>query len=213
MAVLLLSAIAYVGVGYAVARVLTGRARATFAEPAPDGYRDVRPRTSDGLRIGGWWRAPEAPRATVVLAHGNGASRRQQLDQANAFLELGERVDTYVLVGAYTDLRVAVRRRTRRYLPPGIELLAYGALLTGGRLALPELDRIRPVEAATRVPERARVLLVAGGADDRAPPSDSEAIAANLAHARVVIAEGLDHEDLRELPRRPEWDEVTAMIP
>lgn len=270
--------IAYAGVGWATARALTRRARPAFAEPTPEGFEAVRLRTRDGLAVGGWWRSPERPRAVVVLAHGNGASRSALREEAAALVdqgcavlpislrahgdsegdrndigasarldviaavehararrpgvpvivfgsslgaaaalfageELGERVDAYVLVGVFADLRLAVRRRTRRYLPVGVEALAYGALRLGAQIELPELDRNRPVDAARRLPPTTRVLLIAGGADDRAPPSDARAIAAALSNARVVVVEGLDHEDLGELPSRPEWRHVLGVVP
>ena len=270
-------ALVYPAIGWATARYLTRRARPPFEEPPPPGYEGLRLEAADGTGLGAWWRAPEEPRAVVVLAHGNGASRGQMrgiadalaragcavlplslrahgdsggerndiglsarrdvvagVDEARRRLpgvpvavygsslgaaaalfaaeELGARVDAYLLVAPYADLRVAVRRRTRRYLPPILDQLAYGALRVGGPLALPELDRIRPVVAARGVPASARVILVAGAADDRAPASDAEAIAARIPGARVRVVPGLDHEDLDELPAHEAWADVLATL-
>lgn len=120
-------------------------------------------------------------------------------------------VRAFVLIGVFSDLRAAVRRRTQKYLPWGLEALAYGALRTGGALALPELPRIAPASAASRMPS-APVLLVAGDVDDRAPVSDSRLVADALENARVVVAPGVDHEDLDSLPDRPAWTEVTDFL-
>jgi alpha-beta hydrolase superfamily lysophospholipase len=110
--------------------------------------------------------------------------------------DLGPQVDGYVLLGPYADLSLAVERRTTRYLPPGLDVLAYSALLVGGRVALPELDRIAPARAAARMPPDTPVLIVAGAEDDRAPESDARAIAAPLRHTRIVIVPGAGHEEL-----------------
>jgi len=266
-------AVAYPLAGYVAASRLVGRARAPFAEPAPDGYEGLRLRGADAIELGAWWRSPAAPRAVVVLAHGNGASRRDLREAADAFVadgcavlpvtlrahgdsggtrndmglgarrdieaavdfarerlperpiyvyavslgaaaalfaaeSLGERVAGYVLVAPYADLREAVRRRTRRYLWPGLDQLAYGSLLLGGRLALPELDRIRPVTAARAVPPSASLLVIAGTADDRAPVSDARRIAEASGHGTVLAVEGLDHDALGRLVHHESWTQV-----
>ncbi|MFK7992461.1 MAG: alpha/beta hydrolase [Sandaracinaceae bacterium] len=120
-------------------------------------------------------------------------------------------VRAFVLVGVFSDLRLAVRRRTRKYLPWGLEALAYGALRTGGALALPELPQIAPARAATEMPP-APVLLVAGDVDDRAPVSDSRQVAASLHDADIVVVPGVDHEDLDTLPIRPSWNRVEDFL-
>ncbi|MEM1417295.1 MAG: alpha/beta fold hydrolase, partial [Myxococcota bacterium] len=125
---------------------------------------------------------------------------------------LGDAVDAYVLIGPYADLRLAVRRRTERYLPPVLGELAYGALLTGGRLALPDVDRIRPALAARGIPASARVLVIAGEADDRAPPSDARAIADGVPQARVATVPGMGHEDLGQVPTSAAWAEVLGVL-
>lgn len=146
-------------------------------------------------------------RAVILFGSSAGAAA-----SVFAAAELDDDVDGLILLGPYADLRDAVRRRTERYLWPGFDLLAYGALLSGGRLALPELDRIRPEAAATRVSRRTRALLVAGGDDDRAPPTDARRIARGLAHARVVVAPGMQHEDLGSIAQHDAWHDVTAFV-
>lgn len=110
--------------------------------------------------------------------------------------ESAELVDGAVLVAPYADLRTAVRRRTQRYLPPGIEAAAYAALRFGGLLALPNLGAIRPVDAAARLRADLPLLVAVGGSDSRAPRADAEAIAA--VHADTVLSElaGAEHEDM-----------------
>lgn len=125
---------------------------------------------------------------------------------------LGDRVAGYVLSAPYADLRIATRRRLERYLIWPLDEVAYGAMQTGGRLVLPQIDRIDPAAAAARLPRDTRMVVFAGGDDDRAPASDARRIAARV-HGRVVVVPGLDHEDMGALVGRPEWDEsVSALL-
>ena len=108
----------------------------------------------------------------------------------------GQQVSGYVLVAPFASLRLAVERRTQRYLPPGVDRIAYAALLFGGIFALPELDEIEPARAATQMVPDTPLLIFAGGADDRAPASDAHRIAATLCRAQVVVVPGADHDEL-----------------
>lgn len=126
--------------------------------------------------------------------------------------ELGARVRGYVLVAPFADLRDAVRRRTSRYLPPVVDELAYGALRLGALFALPEIDRMRPVDAAARAPRETRALIFAGSADERAPVADARAIAARMPNAELVVVPGLDHDALGSLVERPEWSAVATFV-
>ena len=268
-------ALSYLGAGYFAAWRLTRRATPRAPETTPPGYEALRLRARDGVGLGAWWRRPADATRAVVLVHGNGASRSEMQDVAdalasegNAVLPVtvrahgdseGERNDigwsarldviaaateaqrrapdlpvvvygvslgaaatvfaapelpwvrAYVLVGIFSDLRAAVRRRTQKYLPWGLEALAYGALRTGGVLALPELPRIAPAAAASQVPA-VPVLLFAGDIDDRAPVSDSELVAAGLSNAEVVVVPGVNHEDLDTLPSRSAWSELGRFL-
>lgn len=148
-------------------------------------------------------RAPSRP--IVVLGYSAGAAAA-----AYAAADLGPRVRGYVLVAPYADLADATRARTRRYLPPGVELVAYGALRVGASVVLPELDRMRPIDAMGAI--GAPMLLVAGERDARAPLADVRRMAAATHDARVVVLPGVDHEDLGRFVAMPEWSEVTALL-
>lgn len=253
--------VAWAASGGVAASLFVRRQRAPFPEPPPPGFQSLRLHAADGVELGAWFARATAPRAVVVLVHGNGSSRTQLEGDARQLLTLGvsvlsvtlrahgdsggdrnnlgldarldvtaavdhlhqheaglpvllygkslgaaaalfaapalaERVAGYVLVAPYATLRLAVERRTQRYLPPGIDRLAYSALLFGSLFVLPELDEIEPARAAFEMPRHTPVLVFAGEADDRAPPSDAYRIAAPLAHAHVVVVPGADHEEL-----------------
>ena len=133
-------------------------------------------------------RAPGRPIVVLGISLGSAAA-------LFAAEELDRRVAGYVLVGPYASLELATVRRTERYLPPLIDDVAFGALWVGGRLVLPELDRIAPCQAATHMPSDLPVLVIAGDRDARAPVEDARCIARTLTSARVVILPG-DHEEV-----------------
>ncbi len=110
--------------------------------------------------------------------------------------EVGERVGGYLLECPYRDLRTAVRNRTRFYLPPVLDQVAYAGLLAVSSLILPSLDDISPQRAASSVPRHVPVLILAGGADRKAPPEEARAIAAQIASAEVIVFEDPDHLQL-----------------
>jgi pimeloyl-ACP methyl ester carboxylesterase len=114
------------------------------------------------------------------------------------------RVAGYVLVGPYASLEDATVRRTERYLPPILSELAFGALWVGGRIVLPELDRIAPRDAAAHMPRDVPVLVIVGEADARAPLEDARAITGPLEEAAIVVAPGLDHEEVSAIVAAPE---------
>ncbi|MCB9616895.1 MAG: alpha/beta hydrolase [Sandaracinus sp.] len=139
-----------------------------------------------------WLRARDASRPVVVAGFSLGAA-------AALYASPDLDADGYVLAAPYADLRLATRRRTRRYLPPGLEALAYSALTVGARFWLPDLDELRPAERA-RVPPNVPTLIFVGEADDRAPPSDAEAIASRLTRVTVERVPGADHETTIDHP-------------
>lgn len=115
----------------------------------------------------------------------------------------GKRVHGYVLECPYRDLWTAVRNRTRTYLPPLLDSVAYTGLVVVSPLVLEDVDRISPVEAAAKVPRDLPVLLLAGGEDRRAQPQEAREIQQRLGpQARLIVIEGADH--LRLLQADPE---------
>ena len=92
------------------------------------------------------------------------------------------------------DLRTATRNRTRLYLPPVLEYVAYAGFSAVAPAVLPNADEISPLQAAPRVPPSARVLVLAGGADRRARPVEAAAVATAVGgRAELVVIEGGDH--------------------
>ena len=90
--------------------------------------------------------------------------------------ELGGRVRGYLLECPYQDLRTAVRNRTRQYLPPVLDFVAYAGLRTVAPAALPDFDRISPVDAIAGISSQSRMLILAGGADRRATPAEARTL-------------------------------------
>ncbi len=144
-------------------------------------------------------------RPVVVLGYSAGAAAA-----IYAARELGPRVQRYVLVAPYASLTLATRHRTQRYLPPVVELVAYGALRVGALALLPELDRMSPRDHADAL-AGTRTLFVAGGADDRAPPDEVRSIAAR-AGAPVLVVPGVTHESLETLVELDAWREITVAV-
>lgn len=108
--------------------------------------------------------------------------------------ELGSRVAGYLLECPYRDLRSAVRNRTRHYLPPVVEFVAYAGLRVTAPLTQPDFDRISPAEAVVGIPTDSRVLILAGGADRRATPEDARAVQARCrCPAELRVFEAGDH--------------------
>ena len=143
----------------------------------------------DVLAAAGWLAAELPGRPVVVWGRSLGAAAA-----LFAAPDLGDRAAGYVLECPYRDLRTAVRNRTRHYLPPVVEWVAYAGLTAAAPLVLPDIDHISPVEAAGRVPAGVPVLILAGGADRRATPDDAGAIACRLGpRAERVVVPGGDH--------------------
>jgi len=113
--------------------------------------------------------------------------------------ELGNRVGGYALECPYRDLRTAVHNRTRARLPPLLSWVAYAGLSLTAPLVLGDVDRISPRDASAGVPKDIPVLLLAGGNDPLATPSEAIALAERIgSRAQVVVFEGAGHLELRQ---------------
>lgn len=118
--------------------------------------------------------------------------------------ELGNRVSGYVLECPYRDLRTAVKNRVRKHLPPPLSWVAYAGLSLTAPLVLGDVDRISPLVASGGVPKEMPVLLLAGGKDRSALPTEAIEIADRIgSRAQVVVFEEAGHLELfRTEPNR-----------
>lgn len=126
--------------------------------------------------------------------------------------ELGDDVDAYILSAPYADLREAGRRRIHRYLPPGLRHLAELGLRVWSPVFFPDIDRTRPVDAAARVHAEARLLVLVGAEDDRAPPEDARAILTTIGRGRLVLFPGLSHVSLHDGDHRRWLENVLPFL-
>jgi pimeloyl-ACP methyl ester carboxylesterase len=130
-----------------------------------------------------------------------------------ASAELGERVSGYVLESPYRDLHQAVRNRTALYLPPVLEHIAYAGVALVGPLVLPEADRIAPIDHVGGIPPSVPVLFLSGTRDERARPSEAQALCDRIAgHARLVLFEGAGHGCLIREDRRRYAQAVAPLL-
>ncbi len=117
--------------------------------------------------------------------------------------DLGNQVNGYILECPYQDLHTAARNRTKVYLPPLLDHVAYFGLLAVSPLVLSNADQISPLNAVTAMPSDIPVLIMAGGADRRARPEEADAIYRRIqGQAEFVVFEGADHMEL--LKKDPE---------
>lgn len=148
-------------------------------------------------------RRPSRP--VVVLGYSAGAAAAMYSAET-----LRDEVAGWVLVAPYADLALATRHRTERYLPPGLELVAYGALRVGALAALPELDRMRPIACARAL--AAPSVFVAGELDDRAPPDEVLGMATRAPSAEMLVAHGIGHDELGRVVSSEVWPRIEAFV-
>ena len=254
---------------FLVAQRLTARPQPRRDEPVrelPWGKIEAfRLTTDDGEEIGAWFIDGRQNRVPVLLLHGNGSCRGENLREAEiagsaghpvlllsvrahgdssgerndfgysarrevvaavdwlaqrcpgrrpviwgrslgsaaalfASAELGDRVKGYLLECPYSDLRTAVRNRTRQHLPPFVEFVAYAGLRTMALVVMPDFDRIAPIEAIGGISSKSRVLILAGGQDRRATVEEARALRdACPGEAELKVFEEGDHLRLAEV--------------
>jgi alpha-beta hydrolase superfamily lysophospholipase len=131
-------------------------------------------------------------RPIVILATSLGAAAA-----IYAAGDLETRIRGYILEAPYRDIYSAVRNRTAAFLPRPLNLAAYGGLLAVSPLFLPEAGRMTPLERIADIPASTPILLLVGGRDDRARPSEVGQLHARVtSHARLLVFEGAGHEML-----------------
>jgi uncharacterized protein len=124
--------------------------------------------------------------------------------------ELGGRVRGYILESPYRDVRTAVWNRVDVTLPPVLDVAAYAGLNLVAPVFLPHLDEISPLKAIAGIPEDVPVLILAGGGDHLARPTEARALHEKVAsHGRLVFFPGAGHGDL--LKSRPELYRRTVL--
>ena len=87
------------------------------------------------------------------------------------------------------------------YLPPVFEQAAMAGLELWAPLMLPDLELLRPAEAASSVDANSPVLILVGTRDQRAPLTDAEAILARVPDGRIVLFPDLGHVSLHKHDR------------
>jgi len=151
----------------------------------------------------------ERPRRSV-LVHGTSMGAAAAIF---ASAELGERVVGYVLESPYQSLYQALRNRTAMYLPPLLDRIAYAGAVLAGPLVLPEADRIVPIDHVAGIPPSVPVLFLSGTKDDRAHPSEAQALCDRIAgHARLVLFEGAGHGCLIRADPQRYAEAVTPLL-
>jgi len=105
----------------------------------PLGVEEVGFASSDGIRLSGWWSAPEGEtRGMVVFVHGLNRSRMEMLSRAVAVHELGfatllfdlrnhgQSGEAYTTLGVYESRDVCAAARFARSKSPGRPLVLWG---------------------------------------------------------------------------------------
>ena len=115
-----------------------------------------------------------------------------------AAAKLPSRVAGYILECPYRDLATQVRHRCALFLPPILDSVAATGLILAAHVLVPEAAATSPLEAIASMPAAARVLFLAGGADQRAHLVESQDLLARCpARARLEVFEGADHLELQ----------------
>jgi alpha-beta hydrolase superfamily lysophospholipase len=116
-----------------------------------------------------------------------------------AMPDVGKDVQGLILECPYRDLETAVWQRMQYYLPPVLDRLGYLGIRIAGGIFLPHLHEISPLKGMKMIPVSVPVLILAGGADRRARPSEAEELHEQIAsHSRFEIIENADHLKLWE---------------
>jgi alpha-beta hydrolase superfamily lysophospholipase len=127
--------------------------------------------------------------------------------------ELGRRVHGYILECPYRDLETAVRNRTREWVPPFLDGVAYTGLRLVAPLVLPDVKAIAPVAAVAGVPESVPVLVLAGSHDRLARPEEARALYDRVkSHGRFAVIGRARHAKLLDTNPSLYWQHVTRFL-
>jgi alpha-beta hydrolase superfamily lysophospholipase len=162
---------------------------------------------SSGDTVDVGWSARAVVTAAVEWIGAHHPARRIVVDGTSmgaaaamfAARELGERVSGYVLECPYSDLCTAVKNRLELALPPVLDSVAWAGLRTVAPVFLPDMDRIRPIDAASSIPLATPVLILSSKADRHARPDEARAIFERLRdHAEILWFDDAAHDRLVE---------------
>ena len=111
---------------------------------------------------------------------------------------LGPRVAGYFLEQPYKDLDSALWNRLQIRLPPLLDWTAYQGMRLWAPCFLPvDMDEISPFRHAARIPQGARVVVLAGDADQRVRLDETTLLFSQVVtHGRIVIFPGVKHRRL-----------------
>lgn len=110
---------------------------------------------------------------------------------------LGERVSGYVLECLYRDLGSAALSRTRLYLPPLLDLIAYKGMELVAPWILRAPDEIAPIRAIRCIPQGVPVLLLVGGKDEQTTADEARDLYDQIrSHGELVIVPDGSHDHL-----------------
>ena len=130
-----------------------------------------------------------------------------------AMPKLGGRVSGTILECPYRDLATAVQRRVDRVLPSPLNALAFQSLILFGRWRIPYWEQISPRKAAANYPLNSPVLVLAGGADERAFPEEAEEICEAIGPgAQLVMVPRAGHLRLKKTDAQLYWQAVLEFL-
>ena len=133
---------------------------------------------------------------------------------AYASRDLGPRVHGYLFDSLYADVRSTIWNRLDRYLPPGLDYAAYGALRLWAPAFLPvSLDTLRPGDHLRGIPTSTRVVFAVGTNDFRSPPADARQMRESIGnHAALVEFPGAEHSLLHASDRELYLRTLTGLL-
>ncbi|MCA9554584.1 MAG: alpha/beta hydrolase, partial [Myxococcales bacterium] len=112
--------------------------------------------------------------------------------------ELGDDVQGYLLESPYESLEVATRNRIAMLAPGALvtPILALLEVWSGAFLSVP-MAEVAPARAAARMPDGARVVVLAGGADVHATPDEARHVTEAVpGGATLEVLPGVAHSRL-----------------